>query len=318
MSKYVGSTIDKRQLPGIPAWREGLSRIRLLLGLDERAIRRFKRDPLSWVGLTIVGLLALIAITGTYWVPYPDDAVGAIHVRERFEPPNSKHLFGTDNMGRDVFTRVVLGTRISLAVGAIILVVAITIGTLLGSIAGYYGGWIGEGIMRFTDLMLTIPGIFLALAIAAALGPGVINATLALSVTWWPGYCRLVHAQVLAARENFHVEAARSIGASNRRIISRHILPNILPAVIVKASMDFGFAVLSLAALGFIGVGAQPPSPEWGAMVAFGRRFLPQFWWSSTFPGLAMFLTVLGFNLLGDGLRDMLDPHSHRASRGES
>lgn len=280
------------------------------LGLDTRAWRRFGRNRLSWVGLAIVLGLILVAITGPLWVPYPDDALGAVHPRERFQAPSASHLFGTDEVGRDVFTRVVLGTRISLIVGNIILIVAMSIGITLGAIAGYTGGWVSEAIMRLTDLMLTIPGIFLALTITAALGPGVINAMLALSITWWPGYCRLVQAQVWAARESPYVEAARSIGAGSGRIIFKHILPNILAAVIVKASMDFGFAVLSLAALGFIGVGAQPPTPEWGSMIAFGRRFLPQYWWYSTWPGVAMFLTVLGFNLVGDGLRDMLDPRA--------
>jgi peptide/nickel transport system permease protein len=182
----------------------------------------------------------------------------------------------------------------------------------LGSIAGYFGGRVSEIIMRVTDMWLTVPGIFLALSITAALGPGVLNAMIALSVTWWPGYCRLVQAQVLSAREEDYVQAARSMGASRRRIIFKHILPNIISSIVIKASLDIGFAILNLAALGFIGVGAQPPLPEWGAMIATGRRFLPQYWWYSTFPGLAMFLTVFGFNMLGDGLRDVFDPRSRR------
>ena len=193
-----------------------------------------------------------------------------------------------------------------------ILVVAISIGVTLGGIAGYFGGAINEIIMRLTDIMLTVPGIFLALAITAALGPSVTNAMMALSIMWWPGYCRLVQAQVLSAREEDYVQAALSIGASRPRIIFRHILPNILSAIIVKASMDVGFAILNLAGLGFIGVGAQQPVPEWGAMVSYGRKYLPNWWWYSTFPGLAMFLTVFGFNMFGDGLRDVFDPRARR------
>jgi peptide/nickel transport system permease protein len=282
--------------------------------LDEmrRGLYRFRQSTLSIVGLAAILFLALVAVTGQYWVPYPDDGTGAVHAADRTKPPSAEHWFGTDEVGRDVFTRVVLATQTSFKAGLIILVVAISIGVPLGSIAGYFGGRVNEIIMRATDIMLTVPGIFLALSITAALGPGVLNAMIALSITWWPGYARLVQAQVLSARENDYVQAARSMGASHRRIIFKHILPNIISSIIIKASLDVGFAILNLAALGFIGVGAQPPLPEWGAMIATGRRFLPQYWWYSTFPGLAMFLTVFGFNMLGDGLRDVFDPRSRR------
>jgi len=277
-----------------------------------RGVYRFRQSTLSIVGLAIIIFLVIVALTGPYWVPYPEDAVGALHMEERLHPPSRAHLFGTDEVGRDIFTRVVLGTQISLKVGMMILVVAISIGVTLGGIAGYFGGAVNETIMRLTDIMLTVPGIFLALAITAALGPGVTNAMLALSIMWWPGYCRLVQAQVLSAREEDYVQAALSIGASRPRIIFRHILPNIISAIIVKASMDIGFAILNLAALGFIGVGAQQPVPEWGAMISYGRKYLPNWWWYSTFPGLAMFLTVFGFNMFGDGLRDVFDPRARR------
>ena len=273
---------------------------------------RFHQSTLCIVGLTIIIFLVIVAITGPYWVPYPEDAVGALHMEERLQPPSRAHLFGTDEVGRDILTRVVPGTQISLKVGAMILVVAISIGVTLGGIAGYFGGAVNEIIMCLTDIMLTVPGIFLALAITAALGPRVTNAMLALSIMWWPGYCRLVQARVLSAREEDWVQAALSIGASRPRIIFRHILPNIISAIIVKASMDIGFAILNLAALGFIGAGAQQPVPEWGAMVSYGRRYLPNWWWYSTFPGLGMFLTVFGFNMFGDGLRDVFDPRARR------
>lgn len=282
------------------------------LGELRRALYRFRQSTLSIVGLAAILFLLIVAITGLLWVPYPDDGTGTVHPADRLKAPSATHWFGTDELGRDIFTRTVLGTQTSFKAGVIILVVAISIGVPLGSIAGYFGGRVNEIIMRATDIMLTVPGIFLALSITAALGPGVLNAMIALSITWWPGYCRLVQAQVLAAREEDYVQAARSMGASHRRIIFKHILPNIISSIIVKASLDIGFAILNLAALGFIGVGAQPPLPEWGAMIARGRSFLPQGWWYSTFPGLAMFLTVFGFNMLGDGLRDVFDPRSRR------
>jgi peptide/nickel transport system permease protein len=275
-----------------------------------RGAYRFSRNRLSMIGLVLVIVLLIIALTAPLWIPYPNDVTGSVNMSARLLPPSAEHLFGTDDAGRDVFSRTIMATRISFAVGVIILVVAITIGVTLGCLAGYFGGVVNQVIMRLTDIMLTFPGIFLALAISAALGRGVVNATLALSITWWPGYCRLVEAQMLKMREEDFVAGARAIGASNRRIIFRHILPNLLTAIIIKASMDFGFAVLSLASLGFIGIGVLPPEPDWGSMISAGRRFIPASWWYSTFPGLFMFITVLGFNLLGDGLRDLLDPNS--------
>ena len=275
-----------------------------------RGLYRFSRNRLSVIGLALVIVLVVVAITAPAWIPYPEDVTGTVHMSERLKPPDAEHPFGTDDAGRDVFSRTIMATRISLEVGVIILVVAITIGVALGAIAGYFGGLTNQIIMRLTDIMLTFPGIFLALAISAALGRGILNATLALSVTWWPGYCRLVEAQMLKMREEDFVAGARAIGASNARIIFRHILPNLLTAIIVKASMDFGFAGLSLASLGFIGIGVLPPEPDWGSMISAGRRFIPASWWYSTFPGLFMFVTVLAFNLLGDGLRDLLDPNA--------
>jgi peptide/nickel transport system permease protein len=260
----------------------------------------------------MVAFLVVVAITCGLWVPYPDDIGAAIHVGSQLQGPSLQHLFGTDELGRDVFTRVVSAVGVSLKVGLLIVSVGGGIGIVLGGIAGYFGGVVNEIIMRATDMMLTIPGLFLALAISAALGPSVMHAMMALSITWWPGYCRLVQAQVMSIRENQYVEAARSIGATHGRIVFSYILPNCMSAIVVKASMDIGFAVLNLAGLGFIGVGAQPPEPEWGAMIAFGRRYIPYGWWYSTFPGLAMFTTVFGFNMLGDGLRDVLDPKARR------
>jgi peptide/nickel transport system permease protein len=282
--------------------------------LDElsRGLYRFRQSRLSIVGVAIIVILVLVAFTGRHWVPYPADAGFTTHVETRLTGPSRANVFGTDEYGRDVFTRTIWATQTSLIAGAVIVLVGGLIGVSLGGIAGYFGGLVNELIMRLTDIMLTIPGIFLALAITAALGPSILHAMIALSVTWWPGYCRLVQAQVLSIREEDYVEAARCVGAPRLRVIFSHILPNCLSAILVKASMDFGFAVLNLAALGFIGVGAQPPVPEWGAMISKGREFLPYGWWYSTFPGVAMFLTVFGFNVLGDGVRDLLDPRARR------
>jgi peptide/nickel transport system permease protein len=205
---------------------------------------------------------------------------------------------------------VVIGTRLSLQIGLIIIFVAMGIGVPLGILAGYMGGWVNNLVMRITDIFLSVPGLLLALAIVGALGPGIKNAMIALSIVWWPGYVRLVQGKTLSLREEPFVEAARSIGASRFRIIFKHILPNCTSPIIVKASMDMGMAILFAANLGFIGVGAQPPEPEWGAMISVGRNYLPDRWWMATFPGLAILVTVLGFNLLGDGLRDVLDPQS--------
>jgi peptide/nickel transport system permease protein len=189
-----------------------------------------------------------------------------------------------------------------------VIVLAVLIGIPLGAVAGYFGGAVNEFIMRVTDVFLTIPGLILALAIAAALGPSIRNAMIALAIVWWPGYCRLTQAQFLSLREEVYVEAARTIGAGSGRIIFRHVLPNTLTPLMVKISMDLGFAILTAAGLSFIGVGAQPPTPEWGAMVSLGRKYMPEWWWYSAFPGGAIFIAVFAFNMLGDGLRDMLDP----------
>jgi len=262
------------------------------------------------IGFCFVLVFLIIALIGPWIITYPGDIKGAIHMDQKLRPPSSKYPFGTDEVGRDIYSRVIIGTRLSLQIGLIIIFVAMGIGVPLGIIAGYFGGWVGEIIMRITDIFLSIPGLLLALAIVGALGPGIKNAMLALSIVWWPGYVRLVQGKTLSLREESFVEAAKSIGASKLRIVFNHILPNCTSPIIVKASMDMGMAILFAANLGFIGVGAQPPIPEWGAMISSGRNYLPDHWWMATFPGLAILITVLGFNLLGDGLRDVLDPQS--------
>jgi peptide/nickel transport system permease protein len=283
----------------------------------ESQIRNFKlilytlsRSPLSVIGFFCVSVFLIIALIGPMIITYPGDIKGAIHMDQKLRPPSSNHPFGTDEVGRDIYSRVIMGTRLSFQIGLIIIFIAMGIGVPLGIIAGYIGGWLNEIIMRVTDIFLSIPGLLLALAIVGALGPGIKNAMLALSIVWWPGYVRLVQGKTLSLREESYVEAAKSIGASKLRVIFSHILPNCTSPIIVKASMDMGMAILFAANLGFIGVGAQPPIPEWGTMISTGRNYLPDHWWMATFPGMAILITVLGFNLLGDGLRDVLDPQS--------
>lgn len=268
----------------------------------------FRRSYSSMAGLVIVAIFLIIAAVGPWIVPFPEDALGSIHLERKLEPPNATHWFGTDEVGMDIYSRVVVGARTTLYIGLTITGIAMLIGVPLGLIAGVGNTWVRESIMRVTDVFLSIPGLILAIAIVGALGPGILNAMIALSLVWWPGYVRLVQSKALSVRNETYVEAARSIGASNFRIIFMHILPNCMSPIVVKASMDMGMAILGAASLGFLGLGAQPPYPEWGAMISIGKNYLPDWWWYSLFPGLAIYLTVLGFNLLGDGLRDMLDP----------
>ena len=226
----------------------------------------------------------------------------------RFHPPSLAHPFGTDDFGRDVFTRVLYGARISLQVGIIAVGIAGALGSLLGLLTGYLGGWVDAAGQWLVDVLLAFPGLLLALAIIAVLGPGLPNVMVAVGIGSMPAYARLMRGQVLSLKHDEFVEAARVIGCSSMRILFVHILPNTLSPVIVLASLGFAGSVLSAAALSFIGMGAQPPTPEWGAMLATGREYLRKEWWIATFPGMAIALTVLGFNLLGDGLRDALDP----------
>lgn len=275
-----------------------------------RRWRRFKQNRLSVLGGVIIVFLVLVALIGPFFAPYPNDATGAVNISNRLKPPSAEHLMGTDEVGRDILTRVLVGSRISLGAGLVVLAMATTIGMTLGMLSGFFGGTFDTIIQRITDVFLTVPALILAMAVSAALGPSLLNVMFAISLVWWPGYCRLTRAEVLQRRQEVYVEAARSIGAPPRRLLVRHVLPNILTPILVKASMDIGFAVLTLASLGFIGLGAQPPTPDWGKMIADGRRFLPESWWLTAFPGMAIFLTVFGFNILGDGIRDVFDPRS--------
>lgn len=273
-----------------------------------RGFRRFRSNPLSMIGLTILLLLLLLALIAPYVVPFPEDATGNMRATARLEAPGAPYWFGTDNVGRDIFSRVLMGTGLALRVGIVIILLASVIGVTIGAIAGYFGGWTDDILMRITDIFLTVPALVLAIAVTAALGKGIINVMIGISLVWWPGFARLTRSLVLSLREEVFVEAARSTGVRQARILMRHIVPNILSPIVVKMSTDFGFAVLTAAALGFIGLGAQPPTPEWGAMINDGRDYFPDDWWVSTFPGMAIFLMVFSWNLLGDGIRDLLDP----------
>ncbi|MDF1790548.1 MAG: ABC transporter permease [Thalassobaculaceae bacterium] len=296
---------DTAALPGFAERHAGTIRMARLY------VRTFARNGSAMLGLAVVVLFLVTAAIGPWIVPFPEDATGAIHLDQKLQPPDATHWFGTDEVGNDVFTRVVLGTRVTLQIACIVTGVAMLIGVPLGMIAGFVGGRVQEVIMRITDVFLSVPGLILAIAIVGALGPGIVNAMLALSLVWWPGYVRLVQAKTLSLKNEIYVQAARSMGASKLRIVFVHILPNCTSPIIVKASMDMGMAILGAASLGFLGLGAQPPFPEWGAMISIARTYLPDWWWYSFFPGVAISITVLGFNLLGDGLRDILDP-KHR------
>jgi len=267
-----------------------------------------RRNPLFVIGVAVVAVLVIAAFFAPYITPYPQDALHGINFAEKLKPPSLEHLFGADALGRDIFTRVVFGARMSLKIGLTVILLSLAIGVPLGLIAGFFGGKIDEIIMRLTDMFLAFPPILLPLAIAAALGASIINAMIAIAISWFPWYVRLIRAQVLTVKEELYVESARSIGVSRPLIICRHILPNVLSPVIIQASMDMGYAILMAASLSFIGVGAKPPTVEWGLMITSARAYFLDYWWTVTFPGLAIFVSVLAFNLVGDGLRDILDP----------
>ena len=277
-----------------------------------RAVYRFRQSALSIVGLLLVAGLVFVALFGAWLAPYPEHVAGGINTALRFRPPSGAHLFGTNELGQDVFSLVLAGTRVSLFAGLAVVALGALIGTMIGAIAGYAGGWTDDILMRIADLKLTVPGLIFAMAIAAALGPGIFNMVLAIAAGWWPGYARLVRGEVMARKEEMFVTAARAIGAGPGRILFRHILPNVMTPVIIKMSLDMGFAILTVASLGFIGIGVKPPTPEWGALLSVARNYMPDVWWTAIFPGLAIFVAVFGFNLLGDGLRDVFDPRARR------
>lgn len=268
---------------------------------------RFLRNPLAVGGLAIILTLVLCAAFAP-WLATHDPLAQDLSVR--LQPPSAEHWFGTDQIGRDLFSRVVHGARITLYIVLLVTVIVAPIGLLIGTLAGWYGGAIDIALMRVTDIFLAFPGLVLALAFVAALGPGLENAVIAISLTNWPGFARLARAETLIVRSSDYIAASRIQGASTARIIFKHIVPMCMPSVIVRATLSMAGVILTAAGLGFLGLGAQPPSPEWGAMLSAGRRFMLDYWWMPTFPGLAILLVSLAFNLFGDGLRDVLDPRS--------
>ena len=274
-----------------------------------RHMRRAFRNPLSAVGFVLSGFFLFLAVFSPWIVPVDPLAMDPAI---RLAPPSADHWFGTDSGGRDVFSRVAVGAQYSLVASLAILFIASTVGSLIGLVSGYFGGLVDEFLMRVTDMFLAFPALVLAMGAAAALGPSLLNAVLAIASVWWPWYARLVRGQTLAIKNEVFVEAARAIGASGPRIAVKHILRNCWSPIIVQMSLDLGYAVLTLAGLSFIGLGAQPPTPEWGTMVSLGRDYFLEQWWIVTFPGLAIFLAVMAFNLLGDGLQESLAPEMVR------
>ena len=268
---------------------------------------RFSRNPTAVIGAAIVIFCVLIAIAAPWITPYPEHVGAVVNFKARHLPPTLAHWFGTDDVGRDIFSRVIFGYRISLLLVVVVLGSAIPVGALLGMMAGYFGGWTEIVIMRVTDIALAIPPLVMALAVAAVLSPSLVNSMLAVAVLWWTWHARLVYSITRQIRTQEFIEAAETLGASKAHILLREILPNCISAIAVKASLDAGFVILVGASLSFLGLGVRPPTPDLGTMVATGSSFLPDKWWESVLPGCAILFVALGFNLLGDGLRDLFD-----------
>lgn len=268
-----------------------------------RRLLRLLRRPTALIALASVAVLIVLAVAGSRLAPYPP---GALDLGNQLAPPTLAHPFGADDLGRDIFSRVIVGAQYSLVAVAAVLGSALVIGIAVGAIAGYTGGLADDILMRVTDIFLAFPGVVLALAIAAALGPGLTSAMLALAAIWWPTYARLVRGQVLSVKSNDYVDAARSLGASGTRIVVVHILRNGIAPVLVQLTLDMGNVLVSFAGLSFLGLGAAVGTAEWGAMVSAGQSNLLTNWWLSTFPGLAIFLSALALNMLGDTIQDIL------------
>jgi peptide/nickel transport system permease protein len=275
------------------------------LASRRRQIALALRQPTIAVGAVVMLVFLLAALLAPLIAPYDPLAQ---NIQDGLKSPTAAHLFGTDKLGRDIFSRILHGARISLFVGVSVVLISSTIGTLLGVLAGYLGGWADEALMRVTDIFFAFPALILAMAIAGALGPSLQNALIAISAVTWPVYARLLRGQVLSLKQREFVLAAKTVGVPEWQIVLRHLLPNMLAPLLVQASFDMGGAITAVAGLSFIGFGAQPPTPEWGVMISEARTYMATAWWMGTFPALAIMLVVGSFNLLGDGLRDLLDP----------
>ena len=298
--------------PRLHAWHQWLmaerprSRRQAAWGRAYSTWRSFARNRLALAGLIIVLLLVLIAAFAPLLAPY-SPTVGDLRTT-RLLPPSASYWLGTDDQGRDILSRLIHGSRITLYVVMLVAVLAAPIGLLVGTVAGYAGGWLDAVLMRLTDIFLAFPRLILALAFVAALGPGIENAVIAIAITSWPPYARIARAETLTIRQADYIAAVKLIGASPGRIVLRHIMPLCLSSVIVRVTLDMAGIILTAAGLGFLGLGAQPPTPEWGAMIANGRGYVLDQWWVAAAPGAAIFIVSLAFNLMGDGLRDALDP----------
>lgn len=304
---YSESTIEKGTKSAVPKkWLErNESRIKEL----KHSAKLFSKSPLAMMGLVIIIIFLLVALFAPLLVTHSADYMDVTNADAE---PSSQHKLGTDDHGGDIYSKIIWGSRVSIQIGVMVVFSAIIMGTIVGSIAGYYGGLVDEIFMRITDIFLGFPSLVLAMVICAALGSSITNVMIAMAVVWWPPYARLIRGQVLSIKERSYVEAARAIGASDFRIIFRHILPNSFSPLMVQATMDLGSVIITAAGLSFIGLGAQPGAAEWGRMVSDGRQALQFHPGETTFPGLAILIVCLGFNLLGDGLRDILDPRMRR------
>jgi peptide/nickel transport system permease protein len=267
----------------------------------------FRRNPVAVIGLLIIASLVAVAALAP-WITASDGL--ELHLSERLQAPGSEHWFGTDELGRDIFDRIIWGSRITLYIVALVSIIVVPIGLLVGTVSGYIGGWVDTVLMRLTDIFLAFPRLILAMALVAALGPGLENAVLAIAVTTWSPFARIARAEALTIRNSEFILAAQVQGVSTAGIILRHVTPLCMSSVIVRLTLDMAGIILTAAGLGFLGLGAQPPTPEWGAMISLGRQYLIDQWWVPTVPGIAILVVSLGFNLLGDGLRDMFDPKS--------
>jgi len=269
---------------------------------------RLAASPLLTIGAAVSVLIVVIAILAPLIAPFPGDAGAATHPFAVLRAPSAQHWFGTDQVGRDVLSRIIYGARVSPLIAVAVIALACAVGIPLGIAAGYFGGWLDDVIMRITDIFLAFPALLLALALASVLPASLTSLTIAIAATWWPWYARLIRGQAASVAGRPFVESCRALGLSRRRIIFRHILPNAVTPLIVQVSLDVGGVILTASALSFLGLGAQDPTPDWGLMVAEGQSYFTSDWWVVTFPGLAILITAFAFNLLGDGLRDLLDP----------
>jgi peptide/nickel transport system permease protein len=287
------------------------TRLQSKLGQGYRTLRALSRNPLTMVGAAIILGLLFVAAFAPWLAPYtPFEG----DLAARLQPPSAEHWMGTDELGRDILSRVIYGARITLFIVLLVALISAPLGLIVGAVAGYFGGWVDRMMMGITDIFLSMPRLILALAFVAALGPGIENAVIAIAITAWPVYARIARAETLTFRNAEFIQAVRMQGAGNVRIIGRHILPLCMSSTIVRVTLDMAGIILTAAGLGFLGLGAQPPLPEWGAMISRGRAFILDQWWVATMPGFAIVIVSLGFCLFGDGLRDVLDPRQRSRS----